>query len=48
MPTEREKTVQARVYRDYRKKGYGKERSAYIARAVAYGPRKRKASRKRR
>ena len=51
-PVAKEKATQAKVYREYRKKGFGKERSAFIARAVAYGPRKgprkRKASRKRR
>lgn len=42
MPTSKEKETQARIYREYRKKGYGKERSAHIARAVVYGPRKPK------
>jgi hypothetical protein len=42
MPLAKEKQQQARVYREYRKKGYGKERAAYIARAVTYGPRKAK------
>jgi hypothetical protein len=40
--TSKEKAFQKKVYEDYRKKGYGKERSAHIARAVVYGPRKPK------
>lgn len=42
MPHAKEKALQARVYREYRQKGYGKERAAHIARAVTYGPRKRR------
>lgn len=34
---------QARVYKHYRSKGFGKDRAAFIARAVVYGrPRKKK------
>jgi hypothetical protein len=40
MPTKKEKELQDKVFREYRRKGYGKERSAHIARAVVYGPRK--------
>lgn len=42
MPRSKEAALQRRIYMEYRKKGYGKKRSSYIARAVAYGPRKRK------
>lgn len=39
--TPKEKATQRKVYSEYRRKGFGKDRSAYIARAVTYGPRKR-------
>ena len=42
MPRAKERELQGKVYREYRKKGYGKKRSAYIARAVTYGPHTRR------
>jgi hypothetical protein len=46
MPSSKEKALQEQVFREYRKKGYGKERAAHIARAVTYGPRKPKKRRR--
>lgn len=42
MTTERERALQWKVYQEYRRKGYGKKRASHIARAVAYGPQKRR------
>jgi hypothetical protein len=42
MTTEKQRREQARVYKQYRAKGFGKDRAAFIARAVVYGKPRRK------